>query len=247
MGNSKVSAMNRKFERFLMGPRESEYPKANPEELLALKQFNCFQKIISKLSYNGFEYVDEKIIRKNHERFGYVPPPVARIKETLKQVSFQKWYAGDICLTIHTSFDAEKGLYGEFTKKGTAWVVVSDGVTNGIYFQQVKRHVLLENFADRLIKAALFMENRINGRPTVPGTNQLFEIKQTNSETYYVSPLDKKDKRYFLNGEIPKELRSYATTLFNRIKYYQKNRKKNGIKKRQRKIRKTWTIKHPQK
>ncbi|MCX6753230.1 MAG: hypothetical protein NTW62_02720 [Candidatus Nomurabacteria bacterium] len=243
---SKQSKANRKFERFLMGPRASESEQMSSEQSLALTKAFVFEKIASKLLYEGFDYVNEKIIKKNYERFGLVPPKVKRIEESLQQVSFQKWFDGDICLTIHTSFNPTLGTYGygEFTKRGTAWVVISKGVTEGIYFQQVKRHVLTKQFADRLIKATLFMQNRLNYRPVVPGTSVLFEIQQTFTETKYVSPLDKKVTHYFLNGEIPDELRSYAATLSYRIKYYQKNRKKNGIKKRAKDLRKKWLIKN---
>lgn len=242
MGNSKKIM---KFERLLLSIKEPQ-TSFTPEQSRIFAKAMCYVKIASELRHEGFDLVTEKVIRKNYERFGPEPPKVKRIEETLKQVSFQKWFDGDICLTVHTSFNPELGPYeyGEFTKRGNAWVILSKGVTERVYVQMIKRHVLMEQFADRLIKAALLMQNRLQYRPVVPNTSVLFEIKQTNTETYYVSPLDKKVKHYFFNGEIPDELRRYGITVANRIKYYQKNRKKNGIKKRARDLRKVWKVKN---
>ena len=102
----------------------------------------------------------------------------------------------------------------------------------------------MENFINRMINEAAFLVDRVKNRPVVPGTSQLFKIKQTYTKTFYVSPLDKKDKHPFDNGKIPGHLKEHFRLMDYRNKYYQKTtRPLKGIVERSRDKRKLWKVK----
>lgn len=197
------------------------------------------------VNYFNFERITEETLRRTADRFKFKPPSTKRIKQTLNQASYEQWFEGDICIAIHTSFNPNLGVSGEFTKKvGCGWVHITEKVTERIYSRQFKRNILMEGFIKRMMNEAEFLVNRVKNRPIVPKTSKLFTIKQTYTETLYVSPLNENDTRPFDNGEIPEHLREHFALMDYRNKYYQNIiRPKKGITIRSRDIRKKWKFK----
>ncbi len=188
----------------------------------------------------GLELITEQILTKEAKRFDRKPPDVARIKQTKDQLSYQKWFQ-DYCIRVHTSFNPNLGLNGGFTSiGGCGWVVINKGITERVYIRKFYR-TNMNSFIKNIVNEVAFLINRLEDRPFIEGTNLLFNIKQTDVETVWVSPINKKVTIPFYLGKIPDRLRQHFDALKNRTEYYQNVvRPKKGITVRARDLRKKW-------
>lgn len=188
----------------------------------AIRNLASFKELTKNLVSLGFNQITEKTLKRNAKRFNLTPPSSKRIKQTKDQVSFEKWFE-DYCIVVHTSFNPNLGKKGEFASKGgSGWVLVTENVTKRVYVRQFYRRVNMDNFIKNIFYEAAFLVNRLEQRPHVDGTPLLYNIKQTHTETFWVSPLNKRRKKSFYLGVIPNHLMRHFYALDYRVKYYQR-------------------------
>ncbi len=203
-----------------------------------VKLVKVFVKTVSKF---GFEVITKEVLEYNAKRWNWVPPDAVRITETEEQLSLEKWVE-NYRIVIYTSFNPKLGLKGEFaTKGGRGWVIITDMNDKKVYVSSFKR-----GFKDRFLKhmadRAEFLVCVLRKRPIVPLGSRLMIIKQTYTETYWLSPLDKSIRVPITNGKIPRRLLHHWHVFDYRNKYYQKNRLSYGVTYRAHKRRKKWKV-----
>lgn len=181
----------------------------------------------------GFEKVTKQIIKRDHVRFGLEPPDAERIQETVDQVSYQKWFEGDVRIVVHTSFNLK---LNRFTRGGRGWVLVTKGVTERIYRVFFYR---TSSFTESMINHVEFLNNRLHNRAVID--KQLADIFQKPSgEAVWMSVL-KNGKTEDFYRNVPQHLVRHIDIFLRRKNYYEDLvRKRKGIVMRARKSRKQW-------
>lgn len=202
-------------------------PKVGPKD---------FTKIKIALLAMGFERVTAATMRRDAKRFNLTPPNAKRIKETIDQVSYQKWFEGNYKMSIHTSYNLRLNRFTQTGGRG--WAMVSEGVTERIYANSFYR---TKSFTDSIILEARFLNERLTNRPISKLDTQLMKLKQErNGDTMWISVTNHRNTLNFFE-DIPEELEEDVLKALDKKLYYHRVvRPRKGITEYSRDHRKLW-------
>jgi hypothetical protein len=194
--------------------------------------FEHLKKVAKKLK---LRQLSEQALKKIYERLGLIPPNVKRTKDLSKKVSFVI-EINRLVVYLHTTFNREKC---EFTP-GALSVVVEDPFlkTNKknkrVFFRQFNKSPGVHLRVDALI--SFFIKEFREERRPLNLEKDWATIIEKGQDNYVWADGRKKIRGLFDNA-FPNTL---VYKIQNERRYYEKTRKRRGVKERRREIKKPY-------
>lgn len=205
-----------------------------------------FMQLDTGLSSLGLERITSFLTERDRKRKGLRPPKAARIHETESQYSYQ-WELDGYKIIVHSSYNPElprgKRSKGRFATQGRISVLLVNVSTDEkdyqIYFSRAGA------FVERTLKEVAFLIHFVKHRPSCRYCDSLLRVKQTYRSSDLVCETHiAVGVQQSLYAVVPKHLEKHIDRVRAYKMYYEKKtRKKKGIKKRMRTIRKPWSKK----
>ncbi len=203
-----------------------------------------FNKMYAASQRLGFDEVTDKEKNKIKDMLSYEDPKIPRIEETKHQVSIKKQIE-ELTIWAHLSYDRS---IKNFTKAGRIWIHITapkrekgDQKLYTSFFSRTESG----NFVRAFIEELTFLVYALQQRP-IDSKKRFMEIQEKPTGIFnWVSVSDPKEKITFFH-KIPSGIQdSILKTRRIKLYYLKVLRKKLGIKKRARKMRKVRKLKTP--
>lgn len=205
-----------------------------------------FYQLDKGLTVLGLERITSFLTERDRKRKGLQPPKATRIRETESQYSYQRELDG-YKIIVHSSYNPElprgKRSKGRFATHGRISVLLVNVSTDEkdyqIYFSRAGA------FVERTLKEVEFLMYFVNNRPMCQYCDTLLRVRQTYRSAELVCEVHADiGRQQSLYAVVPKHLEAHVDMVRAYKLYYEKKtRKKKGIKKRMRTIRKPWSKK----
>ncbi len=204
-----------------------------------VKQVRLFAAMAIYFRSNGFDITNST---REIKKLGLKAPKAKRGILSLTQVSYEKEIEG-YKIVVRTSYDPNNEC---FTETGRIWVhITKPTVAKGedtLYTSFFYRN---NDCVEKLICELNVLVHCLKTRPLDKNNRPMELIETSPCRFNWVSASNDKYRKSFFY-DIPKDYLSFVKKQQGKKLYYEKNRKRMGIKKRARNIRKPWKVLTPQ-
>lgn len=190
-----------------------------------------FASISSFLETEGFKEISGSRLRKIYRVYDLVPPDVIRTRDVLERVSFIKEINGYV-IYVHTSFNKVEKCF----TKGTRIFFIVDDIRLSVK-RLTRKFNRIGQFSKKVNDFADFLVSELEDRWPITTKNNFASLKEKSHDRYiWEDENHQKIRDFFAHAaKFPSVLEGQK----ERVRY-QKRRKKLGIKKNLRDIKKTY-------